>query len=164
RKVAPVHRAQRGTRPPRSGTMARSAAQIRPSDELPYRVGVHIAGEPRTGRGGTTEREDPADTRRIVTASEDGSIDDGRDTGAAAAAARAVFDGDPARWVANTELRRRVLIDTAALIRANAESLAQMVSLEVGMPMRQARPHVAAAADVFDFYSGFVGKTYGETI
>jgi betaine-aldehyde dehydrogenase len=141
--------------------MARSATQIRPSDDLPYRVGVHIAGEARTGRGGTTEREDPADTRRIVTTSEDGSIDD---VGDAVAAARAVFDGDPARWVANTALRRQVLIDTAAQIRSNAEPLATMVSLEVGMPMRQARPHVAAAAEVFDFYAGFVGKTYGETI
>lgn len=31
------------------------------------------------------------------------------------------------------------------------------------MPMRQARPHVAAAADVFDFCAGYVGKNYGES-
>jgi len=32
------------------------------------------------------------------------------------------------------------------------------------MPMRQAGPHVAAAADVFEFYAGYVGKAYGETM
>lgn len=79
-------------------------------------------------------------------------------------AARAVFDGDPDAWVSNPDLRRRILLKTAELMRENAEALAQMVSLEVGMPMRQARPHVAAATDVFDFYAGFVGKSYGEVI
>ncbi len=79
-------------------------------------------------------------------------------------AARGVFDGDPAVWVSNPALRRTVLLKTAELMRENAEALAQMVSLEVGMPMRQARPHVAAATDVFDFYAGYTGKAYGEAI
>ena len=31
------------------------------------------------------------------------------------------------------------------------------------MPMRQAVPHVAAAADIIDFYAGLAGKLYGES-
>src|SRR5438093_118902 len=30
-------------------------------------------------------------------------------------------------------------------------------------PMRQAVPHIAAAADIFDFYGGLAGKLYGES-
>src|SRR5258705_9850775 len=41
--------------------------------------------------------------------------------------------------------------------------MASVVSLEVGMPMRQGGPHVAAAADVFVFYAGLAGKLYGES-
>ena len=56
-----------------------------------------------------------------------------------------------------------MLFNTAHLIRQNAERLAQVVSVEVGMPMRQAIPHVSAAADIFEFYSGLAGKLYGES-
>ena len=48
-------------------------------------------------------------------------------------------------------------------MRENADRLAQVVSLEVGMPMRQAVPHIAAAADIFEFYAGLAGKIYGES-
>ena len=142
--------------------MLRAVAPNRSTSTLPYRVHLHIGGETRaTSQGGSYEREDPSDTRQIVTVADEGSVEEMRE---AIAAARRVFDGDPARWRDNTALRRRVLIGTAAAIRANAEPLAEMVSREVGMPIRQARPHVAASADVFDFYAGYVGKTYGETM
>ena len=142
--------------------MASNAAAIRSLSPRPYRVHLHVGGETRTSsRGGTYEREDPADARDVVTVTDEGTVEEMRE---AVAAARRAFDGDPAVWVANTALRRDVLIKTAARIRAEAEALAEMVSFEVGMPMRQARPHVAAAADVFDFYAGYVGKSYGESM
>ena len=31
------------------------------------------------------------------------------------------------------------------------------------MPMRQAVPHIGAAADIFEFYAGLAGKLYGES-
>jgi len=142
--------------------MASNLAAIRSPNPRPYRVHLHVGGETRTcSRGGTYEREDPADARDVVTVTDEGTVEEMRE---AIAAARSAFDGPPALWVANDALRRRVLIDTAARIRAGADALAEMVSFEVGMPMRQARPHVAAAADVFDFYAGYVGKSYGETM
>ena len=33
----------------------------------------------------------------------------------------------------------------------------------MGMPMRQAVPHVAATADIFDFYAGLAGRLYDES-
>ena len=142
--------------------MATSTALLRARSPRPYRVQLHVDGTTRPSSSGATfEREDPADARDVVTVSDESTVDDVRD---AVAAARRVFDGDPALWVGDPALRRRVLLGTAAKIRENAQPLAEMVSFEVGMPMRQAHPHVAAAADVFDFYAGYVGKTYGETM
>ena len=60
-------------------------------------------------------------------------------------------------------MREQVLFRTAQLMRENTDRLAQVVSLEVGMPMRQAMPHIAAAADIFEFYAGLAGKIYGES-
>lgn len=48
-------------------------------------------------------------------------------------------------------------------MRENADRLAAIVRLEVGMPIRQAMVHVTAAADIFDFYAGYAGKLYGES-
>ncbi len=130
--------------------------------DLPYRVHLHIQGETRArSSGGQYERENPADTRQLVTLSDDASEAEVLE---AVEGARALFDGGGAAWVDNVALRRRVLWQTAELMRANAEALAEMVSLEVGMPLRQARPHVAAAIDVFEFYAGYAGKTYGEAL
>lgn len=142
--------------------MASSSAAVRSISPRPYQVHLFVDGESwPSSRGGTYDREDPADARDVVTVSDEGTVEEMR---AAVSAARRAFDGDPATWVANDALRRRVLLGTAARIRDAAEALAEMVSFEVGMPMRQARPHVAAAADVFEFYAGYVGKSYGETM
>ena len=85
------------------------------------------------------------------------------DARAAIDAARAAFDGNAGNWIYNYKLREQTLFRTARLMRDNADRLARVVSLEVGMPMRQAAPHVAAAADIFEFYAGLAGKLYGES-
>ena len=79
-------------------------------------------------------------------------------------ASRQAFDSNTDSWVTNYKLRERVLFRTGEIMRQNAERLADVVRLEVGMPARQAAVHVAAAADVFDFYAGFASKMYGETM
>ena len=66
------------------------------------------------------------------------------DARAAIDAARAAFDSNVGNWIYNYKLREQALFRTARLIRDNADRLARVVSLEVGMPMRQAVPHVAA--------------------
>src|SRR5207244_12453428 len=102
----------------------------------------------------------PAATRQIATRAEEGTQEDAR---AAIDAARTAFDTNVSNWIYNYKLREQVLVRTARFMRENADRLARVVSLEVGMPMRQAVPHIAAAADIFDFYAGLAGKLYGES-
>jgi betaine-aldehyde dehydrogenase len=128
---------------------------------LPLRCPLVVDGdEGKASSGRQFARENPADVRQVATVAEQGTLEDAR---AAIDAARAAFDGNAGNWIYNYKLREQVLFRTARLIRDNAERLAAVVSLEVGMPMRQAVPHVAAAADIFEFYAGLAGKLYGES-
>ena len=128
---------------------------------LPLSSPLIINGQegPATGRQ-EFQRENPADTRQVATVAAQGGAADIR---AAIDAARDSFDNNVSNWLYNYKLREQVLFQTAQLIRVNASRLAQVVSLEVGMPMRQAVAHVAAAADIFEFYAGLAGKLYGES-
>jgi betaine-aldehyde dehydrogenase len=128
---------------------------------LPLHCPLLIDGqEGKAASGRQFLRENPADVRQIATAAEEGTQEDAR---AAIDAARTAFDANVGNWIHNYKLREQVLLRTAALMREHAARLARVVSLEVGMPMRQATPHVAAAADVFEFYAGLAGKLYGES-
>src|SRR2546426_2757989 len=128
---------------------------------LPLSCPLVINGEEgKASSGRKFSRENPADFRQVATIAEEGTQEDAR---AAIDAARVAFDSNVGNWIYNYKLREQVLLRTAQLIRANADRLARVVSLEVGMPMRQAAPHVAAAADIFDFYAGLAGKLYGES-
>ena len=131
------------------------------SIELPLSCPLLINGEegPATG-GGEFQRENPANARQVATVAAQGTLEDAR---AGIDAARRAFDGNVGNWLNNYKLREQVLFRTAQLMRENADRLAQVVSLEVGMPMRQAVPHIAAAADIFEFYAGLAGKIYGES-
>jgi len=128
---------------------------------LPLSCPLLINGEEgKASSGQKFSRENPADFCQVATVAEEGTTEDAR---AAIDAARVAFDGNAGNWLYNYKLREQVLQGTAQLIRANADRLARVVSLEVGMPMRQAVPHVAAAADIFEFYAGLAGKLYGES-
>ncbi len=116
--------------------------------------------EGKASSGRRFKRENPADIREVATVAEEGTQADAR---AAIDAARTAFDTNAGNWIYNYKLREQTLLRTAQLVRANADRLARVVSLEVGMPMRQAVPHVGAAADVFEFYAGLAGKLYGES-
>jgi betaine-aldehyde dehydrogenase len=116
--------------------------------------------EGKAASGRTFSRENPADVRKIATVAELGTQEDAR---AAIDAARTAFDTNAGNWIYNYKLREQALFRTAQLIREHADRLARVVSLEVGMPMRQAVPHIAASADIFEFYAGLAGKLYGES-
>ncbi|MBE9606594.1 aldehyde dehydrogenase family protein [Acetobacteraceae bacterium H6797] len=77
-------------------------------------------------------------------------------------AAQAALDGAWGRMSA-TE-RGRLLSRLSALILRDAERLAQLESLDVGKPIRQARADAAACARYFEFYGGAADKMHGETI
>jgi betaine-aldehyde dehydrogenase len=129
--------------------------------ELPLSCPLLINGEEgKAGSGRQFRRENPADVRQVATVAEEGTQADAR---AAIDAARAAVDGNAGNWIYNYKLREQVLSRTARLMRDHADRLARVVSLEVGMPMRQAVPHIGAAADIFEFYAGLAGKLYGES-
>jgi betaine-aldehyde dehydrogenase len=129
--------------------------------QLPLSSPLIINGQEGAATGGREfQRENPADTRQVATSAAQGSQEDMR---AAIDIARESFDQNSSNWIYNYKLREQVLFQTARLMRENASRLAQVVSLEVGMPMRQAVPHVSAAADIFEFYAGLAGKLYGES-
>ena len=128
---------------------------------LPLSCPLIINGEEgKAASGRRFARENPANIREVATLAEEGTQEDAR---AAIDAARTAFDSNVGNWIYNYKLREQVLSRTARLVRDNADRLARVVSLEVGMPMRQAVPHIAAAADIFDFYAGLAGKLYGES-
>lgn len=60
--------------------------------------------------------------------------------------------------------RGRILLRLAALIRENAEELAQAESRNVGKPIRDSRDEVSLAADCFEYYAGTTNKVFGQTI
>jgi betaine-aldehyde dehydrogenase len=129
--------------------------------QLPLSCPLLVNGEEgKAGSGRQFSRENPADVRQVATRAEEGTQADAR---AAIDAARAAFDGNAGNWIYNYKIREQTLYRTARLMRDNADRLARVVSLEVGMPMRQAAPHVLAAADIFEFYAGLAGKLYGES-
>jgi betaine-aldehyde dehydrogenase len=128
---------------------------------LPLYCPLIVNGEEgKASSGRQFKRENPADIRQVATIAEQGTLEDAR---AAIDAARVAFDSNVGNWIYNYKLRERALFATARLLRDHAERLARVVSLEVGMPMRQAVPHITAAADIFDFYAGLAGKLYGES-
>src|SRR5919108_3029088 len=86
--------------------------------------------EGKAASGRTFARENPADVRKIATVAELGTQEDAR---AAIDAARTAFDTNVGNWIYNGKLREQTLFRTAQLIRENADRLARVVSLEVGM-------------------------------
>ncbi len=77
---------------------------------------------------------------------------------AAVAAARAALPGW--RRLAPGP-RRDLLLRLADSLAAHAEELAALVTLEMGQPFRAARAGVAAAAEWFRYYAGWVDKLEG---
>src|SRR5260370_18692347 len=109
---------------------------------LPLCCPLIVNGEEgKAASGRQFKRENPADVREVATIAEQGTLEDPR---AAIDAARAAFDGNVDNWIYNYKLREQALFRTARLIPDNPDRLAREVSLEVGMPMRQAVPRTSA--------------------
>jgi acyl-CoA reductase-like NAD-dependent aldehyde dehydrogenase len=79
----------------------------------------------------------------------------------AVAAARAAYDGT---WAAMPPSERaRVLLRMADLIEERAQDLAQLETLDVGMPMFLSIGMIMQAADVFRYWAGWATKIHGLT-
>jgi acyl-CoA reductase-like NAD-dependent aldehyde dehydrogenase len=85
---------------------------------------------------------------------------DSADVDLAVAAARRAFD-DPAWSDMNPHQRTRVLLRIADAIEANADELAQLESLDGGIPIMISRNLMAGAAETFRYYAGWPTKMLG---
>jgi phenylacetaldehyde dehydrogenase len=77
--------------------------------------------------------------------------------------ARAAFDQERWRGLSGTQ-RGVVLWRAADLMQARADDLAQLESLNLGLPVAQARSMVLEAAAQFRYYAGWADKIHGRTL
>jgi acyl-CoA reductase-like NAD-dependent aldehyde dehydrogenase len=107
----------------------------------------------------TIEVLDPATARQIssIEDMDEAAID------AVVGRARAAFDGR--KWWPGTpdDERGRVLARAAELVRAAADELARLESLDVGKPIAEAQGDVAEAARILEYYAGWPTKLAGES-
>ena len=86
---------------------------------------------------------------------------DKADVDAAVASARAATDG----WAGLPPVRRvRLLNRLAGLLREHSREFAELESLDVGKPLRQAEDDVVAAAGFFEYFAGVADKVFGSSI
>ena len=84
-----------------------------------------------------------------------------------AEAERAIAAADSAwrEWRRTTAKERAVLLDRlAALLHANADDLARLITAECGKPLPEARGEVAYAASFFEWFAEEGKRAYGESI
>ncbi|MFI8975417.1 aldehyde dehydrogenase family protein [Nocardia asteroides] len=110
------------------------------------------------GAGATFDAVDPG-TGEIVGQVAEASV---ADVDAAVAAARRAFEEQ--RWLRLSGAQRGVVLWRAAdLIEADLENFARLESLDVGMPVTQARLMVGEAVNMFRYYAGWADKIHGRT-
>ncbi len=106
-----------------------------------------IAGELVAGEGQMLPILDPARGQTIAELAEASA----QQVAAAVSAARRAFD--TGNWSGLTPaVRGDAMIEIARRLRAHAEEIAQLDSLNVGKPITQARNDVQGAADYFDYF------------
>jgi succinate-semialdehyde dehydrogenase/glutarate-semialdehyde dehydrogenase len=119
---------------------------------------LHIAGQWREGEGGRSIKVlNPANEDVIGTVAHASK----RDLDAALAAAGRGF----AEWrkVGAFE-RSRMLRKAADLLRARADDIARLMTMEQGKPLAEARMEVMAGADTTDWFAEEARRTYGQVI
>ena len=120
---------------------------------------MFINGERTWARSGATlDAIDPATAEVFAPLAEGAAAD----VDAAVTSARAAFEGG---WAGLPPVRRvRILNRLAGLLRERSREFAQLESLDVGKPLRQAEDDVAAAAGYFEFFAGVADKVFGSSI
>ncbi|CAA0124566.1 Phenylacetaldehyde dehydrogenase [Mycolicibacterium vanbaalenii] len=111
----------------------------------------------RPGSGETIAVIDPATEEQITEFKDCGreAVND--------AVARAVASYQAGVWAdLPGRARAKILWRIADLIEENAEELAQLDSMNTGMPLMQARLNVPTAAEFFRYYAGWCTKVHGE--
>src|SRR5262245_373946 len=118
-----------------------------------------IAGAPVTdASGGRISSTNPARTSEIVA---DVSLGD---AGTFVAAARAARQAQPAWADVPAPVRGRAIAHIGRVVEANAESLARLVTREIGKPYAEALGEVREVVDTCDFFLGEGRRLYGQTV
>mgnify|MGYP001772628819 CR=1 FL=1 len=73
--------------------------------------------------------------------------------------AKEIFEKNKYSWITNHKQRERILYKAGMLIRERKDELVNVLVKEIGMPRRQAEPHVLSAADIFEFYAVYAQKS-----
>ncbi|GAA2409682.1 aldehyde dehydrogenase family protein [Actinomadura vinacea] len=131
---------------------------LRVDARLPDVLTAVVAGDhaPR-GSGPLMDVEDPATESAI------GRFEETTADGVAQAveSAHAAWRG----WSRLDPVERgRHLMRVAEALRADADQLARLESLDSGKPLSQARTDIAGSARYFEYYAGLADKIHGETI
>ena len=110
----------------------------------------------RPGEGETIPIIDPVTEQSIAEYSDGGPAAIDR----AVARARETFDSGIWHQMPQSE-QAQVLWRVAELLEAQADDMAQLDSLNTGMPLPQARRNIAAAIEFFRYFSGWCTKING---
>src|SRR5437763_1758081 len=144
--------------------LERLANGIIPADEMDegaaaVNAGMWIGSEWREAASGEwIETPDPATGKMIGKFPAGGAAD----VDAAVVAARKAFKG---AWKNVTPYERgRLMQKVASGIEKYAEELAQLITLDNGKPLWEAKKEVATAVSWVDYYAGWTTKLTGETI
>jgi acyl-CoA reductase-like NAD-dependent aldehyde dehydrogenase len=118
-----------------------------------------IAGAPAAGApGGTITSTNPARTAEVIA---EVALGDASTFAAAAAAARAAQPG----WAdVPAPVRGRAIAHIGRVVEANAESLARLITAEIGKPYAEALGEVREVVDTCDFFLGEGRRLYGQTV
>ena len=106
----------------------------------------------------TITSRNPADLSDLVTEVE------GADVAAFTTTCRAARDAQPAWAAVPAPLRGRVIAQVGRLVEANKETLAALVTREIGKPHAEALGEVQEIVDTCDFFLGEGRRLYGQTV
>jgi aldehyde dehydrogenase (NAD+) len=120
-------------------------------------VASYVGGEFVEGHGSTVEVRNAHDDSLLL------SYPDADDS--LVALADKASKGAQSKWSELTgQARGRVMYQIGALIRQEADSLAQIESITANKPIRDAKVEVAKVAEMFEYYAGWADKLHGEVI
>jgi acyl-CoA reductase-like NAD-dependent aldehyde dehydrogenase len=119
---------------------------------------MFLSGERVWARSGATfDAVDPATAEVFARV----ALGDKADVDTAVASAQAAMGV----WAGLPPVRRvRLLNRLASLLRERSREFAELESLDVGKPLRQAEDDVAAAASYFEYFAGVADKVFGSSI
>lgn len=120
-------------------------------------IGSYVGGEFIDGHGATVEVRNAHDDSLLLSFAD-------ADESLVAIADQAAKTAQQQWWAMTAQARGRALYQVGALIREQAQSLAQIESLTANKPIRDASVEVQKVAEMFEYYAGWADKLHGEVI